>query len=77
MTEELVRAKRSTFAQPHWMPSMTHPLQPAPPVPPPPHASSSSASMVQVKPAPYVRNPSMASGSMSDPWAEAKKKQQR
>ena len=49
MTEKLVRAKRSTFAQPHWMPSMTHPLQPAPPVPPPPHASSSSASMVQVK----------------------------
>ena len=77
MTEELVRAKRSTFAQPHWMPSMTHPLQPAPPVPPPPHASSSSASMVQVKPAPYVRNPSTASASTIDPWAEAKKKQQR
>ena len=77
MTEELVRAKRSTFAQPHWVPSMTHPLQPAPPVPPPPHASSSSASMVQVKPAPYVRNPSTASGSMSDPWAEARKQQQR
>ena len=77
MTEELVRAKRSTFAQPHWMPSMTHPLQPAPPVPPPPHASSSSASMVQVKPAPYVRNPSTASASTVDPWADAKKKQQR
>ena len=77
MTEELVRAKRSTFAQPHWMPSMTHPLQPAPPVPPPPHASSSSASMVQVKPAPYVRNPSTASASRVDPWAEAKQKQQR
>ena len=77
MTEELVRAKRSTFAQPHWMPSMTHPLQPAPPVPPPPHASSSSASMVQVKPAPYARNPSTASASTVDPWAEAKKKQQR
>ena len=77
MTEELVRAKRSTFAQPHWMPSMTPPLQPAPPVPPPPHASSSSASMVQVKPAPYVRNPSTASASTVDPWAEAKKQQQR
>ena len=77
MTEELVRAKRSSFAQPHWMPSMTHPLQPAPPVPPPPHASSSSASMVQVKPAPYVRNPSTASASRVDPWAEAKQKQQR
>ena len=77
MTEDLVRAKRATFAQPHWMPSMTHPLQPAPPVPPPPHASSSSASMVQVKPAPYVRNPSTASASTVDPWAEAKKQQQR
>ena len=30
MTEDLVRAKRTTFAQPHWVPSMTHPLQPAP-----------------------------------------------
>ena len=77
MTEDLLRAKRATFAQPHWMPSMTHPLQPAPPVPPPPHASSSSASMVQVKPAPYVRNPSTASASTVDPWAEAKKQQQR
>ena len=77
MTEDLLRAKRATFAQPHWMPSMTHPLQPEPPVPPPPHASSSSASMVQVKPAPYARNPSTASASTVDPWAEAKKKQQR
>ena len=77
MTEDLLRAKRATFAQPHWMPAMTHPLQPAPPVPPPPHASSSSASMVQVKPAPYARNPSTASASTVDPWADAKKKQQR
>ena len=77
MTEDLLRSKRLQHVQPHWIPSMAHPLQPAPPVAPPPSASSSSASMVQVKPAPYNRNPSTASASMTDPWAEAKKKQQR
>ena len=77
MTEDLLRAKRLQHAQPHWVPSMVHPLQPAPPVAQPPHASSSSASMVQVKPAPYNRNPSTASASMVDPWADAKMKQQR
>ena len=77
MTEDLLRSKRLQHVQPHWIPSMAHPLQPAPPVPPPPSASSSSASMVQVKPAPYNRNPSTASASMTDPWAEAKKQQQR
>ena len=78
MTEDLLRAKRATFAQPHWMPSALNPLQPAPPSVLPQQASSSSASMVQVKPAPLNRNPSMASASMGlDPWAEAKMKQQR
>ena len=77
MTEDLLRAKRQTLAQPHWMPSMANPLQP-PPSALPQQASSSSASMVQVKPAPFSRNPSMASASMGlDPWAEAKMKQQR
>ena len=77
MTEDLLRAKRNSYAQPHWVPSMLNPLQPAPPVVQPQQASSSSASMVQVKPAPLNRNPSMASASMVDPWADAKKKQQR
>ena len=79
MTEDLLRAKRASFAQPHWMPSMASPLQPAPPSVLPQQASSSSASMVPVKPAPLNRrNPSMASASMGlDPWAEAKMKQQR
>ena len=77
MTEDLLRSKRLQHVQPHWIPSMAHPLQPAPPLVQPPSASSSSASMVQVKPAPYNRNPSTASASMTDPWAEAKKKQQR
>ena len=78
MTEDLLRTKRATFAQPHWMPSMVNPLQPAPPSVLPQQASSSSASMVPVKPAPFNRNPSMAPASMGmDPWAEAKMKQQR
>ena len=77
MTEDLLRAKRNSYAQPHWVPSMLNPLQPAPPVVQPQQASSSSASMVQVKPAPLNRNPSMASASMVDPWADAKMKQQR
>ena len=77
MTEDLLRAKRLQHVQPHWVPSMVHPLQPAPPVAHPPHASSSSASMVQVKPAPYTRNPSTVSASTVDPWADAKMKQQR
>ena len=77
MTEDLLRAKRHSYAQPHWVPSMLNPFQPAPPVVQPQQASSSSASMVQVKPAPLNRNPSMASASMVDPWADAKKKQQR
>ena len=77
MTEDLVRAKRLQAVQPHWVPSMVNPLQPAPPVAQPPHASSSSASTVQVKPAPYNRNPSTASASMVDPWADARMKQQR
>ena len=80
MTEDLLRAKRTSIAQPHWMPSMMNPLQPATPNNPSPAASSSSASMVQVKPAPFTRNPSMASAPSTlpmDPWAEAKMKQQR
>ena len=78
MTEDLLRAKRASFAQPHWMPSMANPLQPVPPNVLPQQASSSSASMVPVKPAPLNRNPSMAAASMGmDPWAEAKMKQQR
>ena len=77
MTEDLLRAKRTSYAQPHWVPSMANPLQPAPPVAQPQHASSSSAPMVQVKPAPFNRNPSTASPSMVDPWADAKMKQQR
>ena len=77
MTEDLVRAKRLQAVQPHWVPTMINPLQPAPPVAQPPHASSSSASTVQVKPAPYHRNPSTASASMVDPWADARMKQQR
>ena len=78
MTEDLLRAKRASYAQPHWMPSMANPLQPAPPSVLPQQASSSSASMVPVKPAPLNRNPSMASASMGlDPWAEARMKPQR
>ena len=77
MTEDLLRAKRLQHVQLHWVPSMVHPLQPAPPVAQPSRASSSSASMVQVKPAPYNRNPSTASASMVDPWADARMKQQR
>ena len=80
MTEDLLRAKRASMAQPHWMPPMMNPLPPAAPTHPLPAASSSSASMVQVKPAPFTRNPSMASApsTMSmDPWAEAKMQQQR
>ena len=86
MTEDLLRAKRQSYAQPHWMPSMANPLQPAPPNVPSQQASSSSASMVPVKPAPLNRNPSMAAAPVNppfpstmgmDPWAEAKMKQQR
>ena len=86
MTEDLLRAKRNSFAQPHWMPSMANPLQPATPNVLPQAASSSSASMVPVKPAPLNRNPSMAAAPVGqsfpssmgmDPWAEAKMKQQR
>ena len=86
MTEDLLRAKRNSYAQPHWMPSMANPLQPALPNVLPQQASSSSASMVPVKPAPLNRNPSMAAApgnpsfpsSMGmDPWAEAEMKQQR
>ena len=68
------------MAQPHWMPPMMNPLPSAAPTNSLPAASSSLASMVQVKPAPLHRNPSMASApsTMSmDPWAEAKMKQQR
>ena len=75
MTEDLLRAKRQSYAQPHWVPSMANPLQPAAPHVLPQAASSSSASMVPVKPAPMNRNPSMAA--VPDPWAEAKMKQQR
>ena len=77
MTEDLLRAKRLQQVQPHWISSMVHPLQPAPPPAVPSQASSSSASTVQVKPAPSTRNPSMASAPMVDPWAEARQKQQR
>ena len=73
MTEDLLRAKRFQHIQPHWVPSTTPPMQPAPPVAQRPSASSASASMVPVKPAPY-RNPSTASGSMVDPWADARAK---
>ena len=31
MTEDLLRSKRLQHVQPHWVPSMVHPLQPAPP----------------------------------------------
>ena len=87
MTEDLLRMKR---VQPAWIqPVLSQGCppaqQPAPYIPSQP-ASSSSASMVPVKPAPMIRNPSMASAphnapfpSMvgADPWAEAKMKQQR
>ena len=77
MTEDLLRAKRQSYAQPHWMPSMANPLQPAPPIAPSMPSSSSSASTVPVKPAPMQRNPSTATTMATDPWAEAKMKQQR
>ena len=87
MTEDLLRMKR---IQPAWaQPMLNQGCQPveqtAPCVPSQP-ASSSSASMVPVKPAPMIRNPSMASAPQNapfpssmgaDPWAEAKMKQQR
>ena len=86
MTEDLLRLKRTQYAQPHWMAPMINPLQPSPPNVPSQPASSSSASMVPVKPAPLNRNPSMAGAPMNasfpssmgmDPWAEAKMKHQR
>ena len=86
MTEDLLRMKRTKYAQPHWVSPMLNPLQPPPPNVPSQPASSSSASMVPVKPAPLNRNPSMASAPVNasfpssmgmDPWAEAKMKQQR
>ena len=87
MTEDLLRMKR---IQPAWIqPVLSQGCppaqQPAPYIPSQP-ASSSSASMVPVKPAPMIRNPSMASAPQNapfpssmgaDPWAEAKMKQQR
>ena len=86
MTEDLLRMKRTQYAQPHWVSPMLNPLQPPPPNVPSQPASSSSASMVPVKPAPLNRNPSMAGAPVNasfpssmgmDPWAEAKMKQQR
>ena len=86
MTEDLLRMKRTQYAQPHWVSPMLNPMQPAPPNVPSQPASSSSASMVPVKPAPLNRNPSMAGAPVNapfppstgmDPWAEAKMKQQR
>ena len=89
MTEDLLRMKRNQYAQrpqPHWMAPMVNPCQPAPHNVPSQPASSSSASTVPVKPAPMNRNPSMAAAPMNpsfpssmgtDPWAQAKMKQQR
>ena len=87
MTEDLLRMKR---IQPAWAQPILNqgcqPVQQAPPCAPSQPSSSSSASMVPVKPAPTIRNPSMASAPQSapypssmgaDPWAEAKMKQQR
>ena len=87
MTEDLLRMKR---IQPAWIqPVLSQGCppaqQPAPYIPSQP-ASSSSVSLVPVKPAPMIRNPSMASAPQNapfpsmvgaDPWAEAKMKQQR
>ena len=82
MTEDLLRMKRTQYAQPHWVSPMMNPMTPVPSQ----AASSSSASMVPVKPAPLNRNPSMAAAPVNasfpssmgmDPWAEAKMKQQR
>ena len=89
MTDELIRMKR---IQPAWVQHMQNQgcpaallmsmLAPSSQQP----ASSSSASMVPVKPAPMLRNPSMASAPQNaplpstmgaDPWAEAKMKQPR
>ena len=86
MTEDLLRMKRTQYAQPHWVSPMLNPLRPQPPNAPSQPASSSSASMVPVKPAPLNRNPSMASAPVNtsfpssmgmDPWAAAKMKQNR
>ena len=67
MTEDLLRMKRTQYAQPHWVSPMLNPLQPAPPNVPSQQASSSSASMVPVKPAPLNRNPSMAAAPVKQP----------
>ena len=87
MTEDLLRMKRvqPAWAQPMQQPGCPPAQQPAPCSPSQP-ASSSSAAMVPVKPAPMIRNSSMASAPQNapfpsmmgaDPWAEAKMKQQR
>ena len=86
MTEDLLRSKRTQYAQPHWINPMMNPLQPCPPNVPSQPASSSLASTVPVKPAPLNRNPSRAGAPVNasfpssmgmDPWAEAKMKRQR
>ena len=86
MTEDILRMRRTQYAQPHWVSPMLNPLQPAPPNAPSQSASSSSASTVPVKPAPSTSNPSMAAAPVNapyppfrgaDPWADAKMKQQQ
>ena len=84
MTEDLLRLTR---VQPAWVQQVQHPPPPQPaPCSTSQAASSSSASMVPVKPAPLIRNSSMASAPQNapcssmmgaDPWAEAKMKQHR
>ena len=87
VTEDLLRMKRT---QPAWTQPMLNlgcpSVQQAVPCVPSQPTSSSSASTVPVKPAPMIRNPSMAAAPQNalfpssmgaDPWAEAKMKQQR
>ena len=90
MTEDHLRMKRLQLAQPAWTQPLINQgcasVQSAPPGVPSQPASSSSASMVPVKPAPMNRNPSRAAAPQNvpfpssmgtDPWADAKMKQQR
>ena len=84
MTGDFLRLKR---VQPAWVQQIQNPPAPQPvPCSQSQPASPSSASMVPIKPAPMIRNFSMASAPQNapfpsmmgaDPWAEAKIKQHR
>ena len=87
MTEDLLRMKR---IQPAWVQQMQNqgcpPAQQPAPCSQSQPVSSSSASTVPVKPAPMIRNSSMASAPQNapfpsmmgaDPWADARKMQRK